>query len=509
MQSILRKAGTPAGPVGVLALFLGLSYYLVQGDFSLIVEGLLALGVLLLLFFVGVERDRVLNALGSRQARRGTNAVVMMLAFLGIIVLVNVLGARHSTRWDLTESQAFTLSSQTLSVLTAIQQPVHVVGFYQDGDPRRQDAQDLLTEYASRSDKLTYEFVDPDLKPTLAQSYGIRDYQMVFTSGERRQDVMTAGESEFTSALLKLTGGEQKSVAFVTGHGERSLDGTDNASYQRAKAALEADNYAVTILSLATGPVAEGTEALIIAGSKQAWLDQERQALRDYLRQGGKVLLLYDPGDDAQLDDIAAEYGVALGQDLIVDRVSSLFPDIGTPIISRYESSPITKGLPQTVFPGVAALMPPEQPPADVTVNPLAYTSEQSWTEKDVRNPRYDEGVDSRGPLAIAVSVEVGAQTAGEAQSGDDAKRTRLVIVGDADFASNAYLDLVGNRDLLVNAVNWLAESEELITIRPKPVVDRTLFLTATQANVVWYSTVLILPLLVLATGVSVWWSRR
>ena len=332
---------------------------------------------------------------------------------------------------------------------------------------------------------------------------------MVFTSGAKRQDVMTAGEGEFTSALLKVTGGEQKKVAFVTGHGERALDGTDNASYQRAKAALEADNYAVTTLSLATGPVPTDLAALLIAGPKQAWLDQERQALRDYLHQGGKVLLLYDPGADAKLGDVVAEYGLGLGQEIVADRADSLYPDIGVPVISTYVDSPITRGLPQTFFPGVAALTLPKQPAADVTVTPLAYTSDQSWTEKDVATPKYDEGVDTRGPLAIAASVEATIQPAAGAQATATPRRSRLIVIGDTDFASNAYLNLAANRDLLVNAVNWLAESEDLITIRPKPLEDRTIFLTPTQANVIWYSTVLVLPLLVLGAGASLWWSRR
>jgi ABC-type uncharacterized transport system involved in gliding motility auxiliary subunit len=65
------------------------------------------------------------------------------------------------------------------------------------------------------------------------------------------------------------------------------------------------------------------------------------------------------------------------------------------------------------------------------------------------------------------------------------------------------------NRDLFLNAANWLAEEEQLIAIRPKERESRNLFLTAAQQNLVLFSSTLFLPLIVLGLGGFVWWSRR
>ncbi len=510
MLNIMRGVGPTSGYVGLAALFAAVCYYIIFGNWSVVAQALLGLAVVALALYIWAERRTVISTLGSRQAKRGSNSAVLFAAFLGIVALVNFLGARHSIRWDLTESGIHTLSSQTLNVLSSLQQPVHVIGFYQDGDSRRQAAADLLKEYASRSDRLTYEFVDPDLKPTLAQQYQIRDYVTVFVSGDKNQQVVGTTESDFTSALIKLSSAQPKKVAFVTGHGEHALDATDNASYQQAKAALEADNYTVTTLTLASGPVPDDVSAVVLAGPRQPLLDQERQALRDYLGKGGKVLLLTDPGIDAQLDDIVAGYGVSLSSSYVIDRTQSLYPDAGTPVITRYGWSPITKDLPETAFPGVAPLTLPQQPSTGVTVTPLAMTSDSSWGETDIKNPGYSEGVDSQGPLTIAATIEADIAPAdGQTQGDQPAKKARLVLIGDSDFASNAYLRAGGNRDMLVNSVNWLTESEDLISIRPQVPEDRGVYLSTTQANMIWLSSVVILPLAVLLAGVSVWWSRR
>ena len=513
MSFTLRKIGQPSGWVGLAALFAALSYYLVNGDANAIFLGLAALAASALLIYLWAESAAVVKALASRQARRGSNSIVMFVAFLGIIALLNVLAARHSIRWDLTETGAYSLSPQTMSVLGSLRQPVRAIGFYRDGDPQRQQAADLLKEYAARSDKLTYEFIDPDVKPALAQQYQIRDYEVLFLAGDRKQEVLTIGESEFTSALLKVTSSQQKKVAFVTGHGERAVDAADNASYQQAKAALEADNYTTATLSLATGPIPDDVAAVVLAGPKQPLLDQESQVLRDYLANGGKLLLLYDPGVDSKVGDLLVQYGVAVSHDYVIDPARAFFGDAGTPVIDQYGWSPITKDLArlQTVFPSIAPLTTPQQPAPGTTVTALARTSDRSWAEKDIKNPGYTEGSDVKGPLTVAASIEADVKaTEGEQPPADKPqKETRLVVVGDSDFASNSFLRMGGNLDFLVNSVNWLTESEELISIRPKPPEDRSVYLNTTQSNLILYTSVFILPLAVLLAGASVWWSRR
>ncbi len=525
MSVVLRKTSQYAGYLAALAVFAAGSYYFIYRELNLVVEGMLALSAIALAFYLWGSRGSFLGAITSRQARRGTNSLVMFVAFVGIVGLLNFLAARHSYRWDLTETQLYSLSPQTQQVLANLREPVRVLGFYTGmSDYRRQEAEDLLKEYAARSDKLTYEFVDIDQKPALALQYQIRTEGLLFLSGDKRQEVQGVSESDFTNALLKITSTTQKKVAFVVGHGERAVDGYSDDAYNQAKSALEADNYAVTTLSLTSGAIPADVAAVVLAGPRTPLLEQERKVLRDYLAAGGKLMLLYDPGADAQVDDLLLPYAVSLGHDVVIDPQRAFFGDAGTPVIVQegYGWSPITKDLPQTLFPRVAALTPPTTAATGVEVTPLAQTSDRSWAEKDLSNPRYDEGTDAKGPLTIAVAIEATAGTgsgttddAGNGQSPDPnseqsaPKKARVVVVGDSDFAANAFIGMVGNRDFFVNSVNWLTESEDLISIRPKPPEEHPILLTPAQQNLILFTSVILLPLIVLVAGGSVWWSRR
>ena len=88
----------------------------------------------------------------------------------------------------------------------------------------------------------------------------------------------------------------------------------------------------------------------------------------------------------------------------------------------------------------------------------------------------------------------------------------RMVVCGDSDFASNLYVTVLGNKDFFLNIVHWLAEAEELISIRPKK--DETypfspLFLTENQKKFIFWFSVVVQPLLILCIGIVIYTRRR
>ena len=149
------------------------------------------------------------------------------------------------------------------------------------------------------------------------------------------------------------------------------------------------------------------------------------------------------------------------------------------------------------------------------TVDPLAQTTARSWLETDMTNtqPQFDPTKDVQGPISIAASVITADQSGGQnptpAANEPAKKTTRLVVIGDVVFATNNALNLEGNRDFLVNSVNWLAEEEDLISVRAKAPADNRLVLTGGQSSLVLYSSVFLLPLAVLGVGAWIWWGKR
>jgi len=498
---------------GLVALLGALAARALGSEPAWLPEALLGLGGILIVSFILLRPAQVRTWLTGRQVRYGSNALLMSLAFLGILFFVNFLSNRHHQRFDLTAAKRYSLSPQTLQILRELKEPVKILGFFTPGDPRQEELKDLLEEYIYHSDKLSYEIVDPDLKPGLARQYGISSYGvLVFERGDKRQETYALDEQDITSAILKVSREEEKVVYFTTGHRERDPNGYDQRGYAQAKQWLERDNYRVETLNLAaiTETLPSDAAVIVVAGPQVPFAPEEAERLRQYLDDGGKLFVLADPEFDTGLDDLLEAWGVRLRNDVVVDPGSSFFGDVLSPMVSRYRFSTITKDLGglTSFFPGARSVEKITPSPEGRSVFVLLETTRASWGETDIealrqRRARFDEGVDTRGPLALAVSVQ--------ASKGEE--KGRLVVFGDADFASNSVLSVrgnVGNADLFRNSVNWLAEEEELIAIGPKPPDIRQIQpLTPAQLRTVFSLVVIVMPLAVLVAGGLVWWSRR
>jgi ABC-type uncharacterized transport system involved in gliding motility auxiliary subunit len=316
-------------------------------------------------------------------------------------------------------------------------------------------------------------------------------------------------EQEITGAILKVSRESQKVVYFLTGHGERDPGSYEEAGYSQVRDYLEKDNYVVSTLNLAiSSTVPTDASVLIVAASQSPLLEHETAAIGSYLEGGGKALVMQEPGDEAVLSDVLAEWGLGYGNDVIIDPERALFGmDPLSPVVDSFSFSEITRDLPGVVIVTARSVTRTLEQPEDLSVLALVESSDSSWGETDFealtrQEASYDAGTDRQGPLAMAMSVEAYGQ-------GDSPVGTRLVVCGDSDFAANSNLSLGGNVDFFLNSVNWLAEEEELISIRPEPEVSRELILSAGQARFLQYSSVIFLPGAVLLIGAVIWWRRR
>jgi len=514
----IKNSSLSIAVTGVAFVVLALLLWIITGQVGTRVEATLAIGFALIGLAALTNPATIREAITGRQARYGSNALVMSIAFIGILALLNFLGARHHKRFDLTAEKQFSLSKQTVQVLNNLKEPVHVTAFFPQSDSRRQNAEDLLKEYAARSDKFTYEFVDPDLQPALARQFKITSYgTLVFQRGNKTQNVYGLQEQDFTSAIVKVSRDKSLVVYFVTGHQERDPESAQNGGYSQVRTLLQRDNYEVKSLNLAvTDTVPSDAAVVVLAAPRIPLADEEKKRLETYLDQGGKLLVMSDPKLPDPLGDALAKYGVAFRNDVIIDPPSSFFGDVASPLVSRYPFHQITKdmgGL-TSFFPLARSIKTLSDKPGSFTVTPLIQTSADSWGETSLNSKqvRYDAGTDTKGPLSVAVVVEEQATTP-TSENKKAKPKTRLVVIGDSDFVSNGVLQSVrgafGNADLFLNAVNWLAEEETLISIRPKPPAQHSLILTRPQSNFIFVLTTILIPLLVLLLGGAIWWRRR
>ncbi|MFQ6103219.1 MAG: GldG family protein [Candidatus Glassbacteria bacterium] len=452
----------------------------------------------------------------GRYLKHTANSFVAIISVLAILSVLNYITNNHKGRFDTTEKGRFSLSDQTVKVLKGLEKDVKAYAFFQ-GIDRRLD--DMFNNYAYHTDRFSYEFVDPDKKPELAKAYNVDKYgTVILTCEDRDEKVEENTEQGVTNTILKVSRESQKVLYFLEGHGERDLENIEREGYSTVKKAIENENYVVKPLAIAReDSIPSDCSALIIASPRARPFDRELELIEGYLQGGGSVLMLLDPPPSEGLQGFVDGWGIKVGNDLVIDAsgVGRLFgagPTI--PLISDYENHAITKGFRvMTFFPNTRSVEKKDDVPAGVKVISLCRTTRNSWAETDPEGTRFefDEDRDKRGPISIA-AIATKEIKSGKPEEGEEEvrpKTARLVVFGDADFASNSYFHASGNSDLFLNTISWLAEEEDLISIRPREPEDRRLTLTARQTKSIFYFSIVFMPLVIIGIGAFVWSRKR
>ena len=517
----MKDYGKYAGGVGLILILIALGSYYISATLDWFETALMIVGLGAVLFFVVTNLDEIRDLLFRRSTKYTANAVISAIVVLGILGLVNFIASEHNWRLDTTAAKQFSLSDQTIKVLKNLEDDLHITAFYKAED--QQEMQDLLKEYANVTPKLKYEFIDPDKKPAIARQYGITSYgTTVIEYRGRDERITTSTEQDLTNAIIKVTREKQKKIYFTTGHGEKDINVDDERNgMSGARTVIEEKNYIVeSVLLIEKGQVPEDCDVLVIAGPTKEFLPNELKMVEDYLNQGGAVYLLVDPAPSPGFEELAAKWGIQVGNDIVVDvsGIGMLFgAGANMPVAAEYnESHPITEkfGNFMTAFPLARSVTPMDNPPDDIDVEWLAKTTERSWGETNLSNGKAELNPDEDllGPVTIAAvaskTIEISdsdtASTDGESEENNQEKTAKLAIVGDSDFASNAFFNFQANGDLFMNTLSWLAEEEDLVSIRPKSPEDRRINLTQTQSRIILLLGVILLPLAVLSMAIVV-----
>lgn len=523
------------GWLGVVLVLAAFALRMLPGTerFERAVNPLAIAGLVCTLLYILSQWREVVRSFSGREARFGSLAFASVAVVLAILVGINYLASRRNKRWDLTAAKQFTLSDQTKKVLESLDRPVVVRVFDRSENFERFRAR--LDEYRYVSDNVTVEYIDVERRPALARQYEVQmSGTVVFEYDGRTERVTSDGEQELTNGLIKVVQGRQNKVYFVQGHGEKSAEGSDRDSYSAVASALKSDNFEHAPLVLAQQKeVPADATVLIVAGPTVDFLAPEIEMLKAYLARGGKLLVLLDPPEKtdapqfANLIGLVKEWGIEPGMNVVVD-VSGVGQVLGTgpevPIAAKYNPHPITERFTLATAYSLARSVSSISGGANNRfAQNLAETSQNAWAETDIKElmtsgrvqQETDKG-DIAGPVslsaAVSAPVTAPAETPADASKNDGEMpkpESRMVVVGDSDFASNRWLGFPGNRDFFLNTVNWLAQQENLISIRPKDPEDRRITMSAATDDWIFRLTVFIIPGLILLAGVHTWWRRR
>ena len=466
------------------------------------------------------------------------NLFLIIVLVLGILVIVNYFFANHHHRFDFTQAKLHSLSDQSIQVLKNLNKDLKITCFFREDNFSRSNMEHLMKIYAYHSKKIKYEFIDPDKNPGMVKRYEIsEDGTTIFESSGKESRITSTSEEDITNSIIKVSREKKKAIYFLEGHGEASIEEIGERSYSLSKKEMEKLGYEVKKLALALSEnFPEDCSLLVIPGPQKDLLPNELETIKDYIQKGGRVFFMLDPESALGLVPFLKDYGIQLENDLVVDTVSRLIGgDYFMPVVSEYESHDITRKFRYaTFFPYARSVEAIEEKPERVSVDILAKSSSNSWAERqlDQREVSFDKEKDKAGPISLAAVAtiklkkeEKKAEEKEEKQEKEIEKKEeegveemkkpeseregRLAVFGDSDFASNTYYNLSGNGNLFLNTVNWLTEEADLISIQPKTSSPRTIHLSPSQGRMIFFVSILILPLIVLVTGISIWVRRR
>lgn len=501
---------------------------------------LLAVGIIALVTYIVLNLAVLKQSFKRKSFIYSSNLFLVIILVLGIVVLLNYLFAKHHYRMDFTEAKLHSLSDQSVSVLKGLKDPVNIKLFFREGNFSRSSMENLMKIYAYHSNKIKYEFIDPDKNPGMVKRYEINeDGTTILESGEKESRITSTSEEDLTNAIIEISRKGKKVIYFLEGHGEASIEETGDNSYSTAKDELEKLAYEVEKLPLALEDnFPEDISLLIIPGPQKDLLPNELETIKTYILRGGRVFFMLDPETAPGMIPFLEDFGVKLENDLIVDTVSRLLGgDYFMPVVNEYQYHEITKNFRYaTFFPYARSVGTTEEKPEGITTEVIAKSSPNSWSERqlDQQEVTFDKDKDVEGPVNLAlvatiqprdeiqetegkeqeeVSEEEIAATQEEEQvipeEAQPESEGRIAVFGDSDFVTNRYYYLSGNGNFFLNTVNWLTEEEDLIAIQPKTSSPRTIQLSPSQGRLIFFVSLIILPLVVLLSGVSVWIRRR
>ncbi|MBQ7801886.1 MAG: GldG family protein [Oscillospiraceae bacterium] len=468
----------------------------------------------------------------SRTFRVGGYSMAAAALVLAIAVAANMLVSALPASWtqhDITQNGYFSISDQTEQVLEGLDTDVTIYWVVRDGN--EDSALGLLLEkYEGYSDHVKIQKKDPDLYPAFVEQYTdeVEDNSLIVESDRRSTyvsyydiyeydyssyyytgtyNVSFAGESSLTSAIYYVTGQELPVLYALTGHGESEL----SADFSTA---VEKENITMETLNLLTEEdVPDDCDCLMILLPQSDLTAAELPVIREYLKNGGDLLLITDPQEESgsrpNLDALMADYGVSETEGILVEGSDSyyafqtpyyLLPDLKSHTIT----SPLMSDGYYILMPIAHGLTIDEELPETLSVTSLLETSGHAFSKVagySLSTYEAEEG-DIEGPFQLGVAIT---------DTIDDGLESNLIWFSSGGLVDDSANEQVagGNQDLFLNALDWLCGQTASISIHAKSLDFEYLTMDSGTASGLTLLFVGLIPVACLVTGAIITYRRR
>ena len=443
---------------------------------------------------------------------QGSAFVVLLLT---ATALLSWVAREYRAQWDVTANARNTLAQSSQDTLRQLEDPISVTAYAiaQDGSGNLHKLiQEKLRPWQRVKSDISLTLVDPRDDPKRANAAGLRSPNELVIEYKKRTEHLPLGEfneQNFVNVLIRLSRTSNAVVYWLDGHGERKLDGVANHDLGEFGRQLQLKGYKLSSLNLSIAQdVPRNAAALIIASPQTDLQEAEVATIRRHVEAGGNLLWLIDPEPLRGLEPIAEWLGLVLTPGTVID--TAVKPRSGPPILavgSNYARHPVTGAFRlNTLFPGsrqIGTVEPSEREGWRIT--PLIEVAQRGWVETGKLDDKavFDKDRDFPGPVNVATAFERTTNgTAGDRQQ-------RVIVVGNGNFLSNAFLGNGGNLQLGVALLSWLSGDDKFVSIPPRPAADVQINIDQMTLYLIAFTFLLVLPLAFAITGVVVWWRRR
>jgi len=523
--------------VALLSFTLGLALFYIEQQFSYlastlaVISGIAFLVLLRLLTKQSFGQDQS-TGLGSFYGFKRWKKLAMVFgivtASIGFIGISHYLANNSSIRWDVTQDQQHTLSTNTIEYVSTLTTEVQLTAFHVGMPPKY--LQDIFKEYERVSaGVIKTEIIDPIEQIAYAAKFGnainADERKVIVQSGDNRKDVdftlKALSEEALTNAIASASRAP-RTVYFLTGHGEYSSLNQEYVGLSKFNQLLADNNiHSKTLMLGISQSIPEDCDVLIIAGPKSQLSQNEEILITDYLAKGGDALFLIEHTlvttpdkplsaeqlqKNPSLNSILNQWGLDVQSDIVVDFTNHIGDDVGSPATKNYQlHKAITEGLDYTFYvrPRSIRVLPQRRPNIKHAIIASTASTENSWAETNrTLDIQFDPNTDTAGPVPFSYVLieEKNLADPQDTKSSD----TRLIVFTDADFLTNVYINQYSNAQMGLNLVNWLAELDYKTFVSAKEIKVERLDLTSKQKRQV-IVILFLLPFFFFIAGFVVW----
>lgn len=477
------------------------------------------------------EKKYIKKGINKKTLKNGSYSVVLSVIFVVIIVVVNlIVDAFPSTytELDVSDQQLFSIGDQTKDFLKELDKDVTIYQIAQSGS-EDEVVSKLLKKYEEASDHIKVETKDPVVNPKFTSEYTdeevssnslivvcedrskVVDYNNIYESSidYNTYSYTTSGfdgEGQITSAISYVTSDNLPVLYTLDGHGEKSLDSTLQEDIEKANIEIKSLNL------LTEESVPEDADCLMINSPSTDISEEERDAIIEYLENGGKAMIFsdYTEGSMDNFDAVLENYGVERVDGIVIEGDAQhyamqmpyyLLPDVSSAeAVSDFSSqgyfvlAPYAQGIRQL-----------DNVRDTLTIESLLTTSDEAYSKTDLNTEtleKTDEDID--GPFDIGVSIT---------EEVDDDKTTQIVYYSTANLMDSQINQMVagGNEQMITESLNWMCSTDEASTISIPSKSLEVSYLTVTAYDAAYWKICVmgLIPGVFLVVGFVVWLKRR